>query len=292
MNQKSAWFLATRPKTLFASMGPVFLGLFLSFQVEDGLKPIIAFLTLASALFMQIGTNLVNDYFDFKTGVDSQKRLGPRRVTSEGLLSPKQVQRGYQFCFFLAFLLGLYLMKIGGAPIIIIGLLSLLTAYLYTGGPFPLSHNGLGEVMALIFFGPLAVWGTFFLQTDTFSPFPLIVGLGPGLIAAALMAINNLRDIKSDKKAGKKTLAVLLGEKRARSLCLLFILFSGIIPLLCYYLDPRPLLILPALCPYLFWDQWKKLRRNPIDEKINLILAKTGQYLFLYSLLFGIGLIV
>jgi len=240
---------------------------------------------------MQIGTNLVNDYFDFKTGVDSNNRLGPKRVTSEGLLSPKQVQRGYQLCFFLAFLFGIYLMYTGGAPIIIIGLLSLLTAYIYTGGPFPLSHHGLGEITALIFFGPLAVWGTFFLQTNKLDIFPLLVGMGPGLIAAALMSINNLRDIVSDKKAGKKTLAVLLGEKRARLFSILLILFSSVIPLLCYLLKPRPLLILSALSPYLFWKWWQRLRVGPIDEGLNLVLAKTGQYLFLYSLLFGIGLL-
>ncbi|MEE2743657.1 MAG: 1,4-dihydroxy-2-naphthoate octaprenyltransferase [Bdellovibrionota bacterium] len=291
MTQTSAWFLATRPKTLFASMGPVFLGLFLCLHTGKDLSPIIAFLTISSALLMQIGTNLVNDYFDFKTGVDSNNRLGPKRVTSEGLLSPKQVQTGYQLCFFLAFLFGVYLMYTGGTPIIIIGLLSLLTAYIYTGGPFPLSHHGLGEITALIFFGPLAVWGTFFLQTNKLDIFPLLVGMGPGLIAAALMSINNLRDIVSDKKAGKKTLAVLLGEKRARLFSILLILFSSVIPLLCYVLNPRPLLILSALSPYLFWKWWQRLRVGPIDEGLNLVLAKTGQYLFLYSLLFGIGLL-
>jgi len=289
MTQTSAWFMATRPKTLFASMGPVLLGLFLCLQTGKDLSPFIAFLTITSALLMQIGTNLVNDYFDFKTGVDSENRLGPKRVTSEGLLSPNKVKNGYQFCFSLAFILGIYLMIVGGTPIIVIGLLSLLTAYIYTGGPFPLSHHGLGEITALIFFGPLAVWGTFFLQTNKMDIFPLLVGMGPGLIAAALMSINNLRDIVSDKKAGKKTLAVLLGEKRARLLSLLFILFSGIIPLFCYALNPRPLLILSALSPYLFWKWWQKLRIGPIDESLNLVLAKTGQYLFLYSLLFGIG---
>ena len=121
--------------------------------------------------------------------------------------------------------------------------------------------------------------------------FPLLVGMGPGLIAAALMSVNNLRDIVSDKKAGKKTLAVLLGEKRARLFSILLILFSSVIPLLCYVLTPRPLLILSALSPYLFWKWWQRLRVGPIDEGLNLVLAKTGQYLFLYSLLFGIGLL-
>ena len=285
----SVWVMAIRPKTLLASQGPVLLGLFLAFDHNQNINFFIAILTLVCALLMQIGTNLVNDYFDHFSGVDSKSRLGPERVTSKGLLTPEDVKKGYLACFLISFLLGCFLMFVGGYPIIIIGLLSLLMAYTYTGGPFPLSHFALGELVAIIFFGPIAVWGTYFLQTKSFDTLPVLIGLGPGFIAGTLMSINNLRDRVNDKKASKTTLAVLLGEKRARLLTLFTVILSGSIPTITYFLKPNPYLLLPALTPLLFLKNWNYLRNGPINNHLNLVLAKTGQYLFLYCLFFSLS---
>ena len=142
----SIWVMATRPKTLLASQGPVLLGLFLAFNFNQKVDLFVAILTLLSALFMQIGTNLVNDYFDHFTGVDSTNRLGPQRVTSQGFLEPSSVKKGFLICFSLAFLMGCHLMIIGGYPIIILGLLSLLMAYSYTGGLFLFPITLLGSL--------------------------------------------------------------------------------------------------------------------------------------------------
>tara|TARA_Y100001970_G_C14118591_1_gene795006 strand:+ start:31 stop:951 length:921 start_codon:yes stop_codon:yes gene_type:complete len=285
----SIWIMAIRPKTLLASQGPVLLGLFLAFDYNQSINLLVAVLTLLCALLMQIGTNLVNDYFDHFTGVDSESRLGPERVTSNGLLTPQDVKTGYFICFITSFLLGCFLMSVGGYPIIIIGLLSLLMAYAYTGGPFPLSHFALGELIAIIFFGPVAVWGTYFLQTKSFDSLPVLIGLGPGFIAGTLMSINNLRDRVNDKKASKITLAVLMGEKRARLLTLFTVILSGTIPTITYFLKPNPYLILPALTPLLFLKNWTYLKKGPINGHLNVVLAKTGQYLFLYCLFFSLS---
>ncbi|MBL6989781.1 MAG: 1,4-dihydroxy-2-naphthoate polyprenyltransferase [Bacteriovoracaceae bacterium] len=290
MNKLQIWILAIRPKTLPASVGPVLLGLGIAHFVEGTLSISVAVATALCAILMQIATNLVNDYFDFKSGVDGDERLGPLRVTSQGLMAPKTVQWGYRICFILAFLCGIYLITIGGWPIATIGIFSLLFAYIYTAGPLPISHLGLGEVVALIFFGPIAVWGTYFLQVGRVDFFPLLIGLGPGLIAATIMACNNLRDIESDKKNGKKTLAVRLGEKVARILCLRLVIFSAIVPLVTYHFIQVPWILIVPLTPILFYKTWRLLLLGKIDEQFNYALARIGQYLFLYCMLFALTL--
>lgn len=283
--------MAIRPKTLTASAGPIVLGLFLVYSQHGKLDIFIALLTLLCTLFMQIGTNLVNDYFDFKRGVDTVNRLGPPRAAQSKILMAKQIQNLYRFCFVLSFLLGSYLMYVGGIPIIIIGLLSLLTAYCYTGGPLPLSHFGLGEILAFIFFGPVAVWGTYFLQTKTHSDLAIILGMGPGFISATIMGINNLRDESSDRLAHKKTLAVFFGKEKMKVLLMLFVLFSGLIPVWYGTVYSNALAVLPILAMVLFSENWKRIYFGPVDAALNISLAKTGIYLFLYGILFGVALI-
>ncbi|TDJ05062.1 MAG: 1,4-dihydroxy-2-naphthoate polyprenyltransferase [Deltaproteobacteria bacterium] len=286
------YLLAIRPKTLTASIGPVLLGLFFAKFEQGSVDFLIATITLACALLMQMGTNLVNDYFDFKRGIDGQKRLGPIRATQAGLIKPQLVKRAYQLLFTISFILGIFLMWHGGLPIVLIGMASLLAAYAYTGGPIPLSHFGLGEVLALIFFGPIAVWGTYFLQTKSISLTPLILGLGPGFISATIMGINNLRDTKSDTSSGKFTLAVFLGENKMKALLMLFICSSAAIPFF-YMLKMKKIgLILPILALFLFWANWKRIYTGPIDAGLNKALARTGLYMFLYGLLFGLGFVL
>ncbi len=286
------WLLAIRPKTLFASIGPVILGLSFAVLNSGQINFLIAFLTLACALLLQISTNLVNDYFDAKTGVDSSKRLGPTRVTQAGLINARQVKKIFTITFALAFIMGLYLMIHGGLIIMIIGPLSIAFAYFYTGGPYPLSHYALGELLALIFFGPIAVWGTFYLQTNSFEILPLVAGLGPGFIAAAIMSINNLRDNKSDKENKKITLAVLMGEKKGRLLTLSLILASTIIPVILFIYLKQPWVLLTVGVFYLFIKNWMYIIHGAINSNLNTVLAKTGAYLFVYCIVFSLGIIL
>jgi 1,4-dihydroxy-2-naphthoate octaprenyltransferase len=284
------WIMAIRPKTLFASIGPVVLGLAIALKTVGNLHLVSSLLTLLSAICMQIGTNLVNDYFDGVRGTDTEERLGPKRVTALGLLPSKSVKRGYQLAFLLAFLSGIYLIAHSGVTILIIGILSLLMAYMYTGGPFPLSHYAMGEVLAFIFFGPIAVFGTYFIQTQDFSVVPIFIGFGPGLISSTIMSINNVRDIKCDQKARKKTLTVILGEKSSRLFTVGLVILGAIIPLIFSHYAQNPFIILTLFSTLAFFKTWKNILNEPIGKNFNNYLGMTGKYLFLYCLIFSITL--
>jgi len=200
-----------RPKTLMAALSPVAIGTILAFR--DGVFhwPSVLAAVLASTC-IQIGTNFANDYFDFKQGKDTENRLGPTRATSTGLVSPNTMKWAMILAFALAVVFGAYIMWRGGLPIIVIGVLSILCGIAYTGGPYPLGYNGLGDIFVLIFFGPVAVAGTYYVQALTWSPTAALVGLSPGLISMALLAVNNLRDVDEDTSTGKRTLVVRFGK--------------------------------------------------------------------------------
>ena len=286
------WILAARPKTLFASIGPVLLGLSLAYDKTGSLILSTAILTLLCSILLQVGTNLVNDYYDHMNGVDDEKRLGPKRVTAEGLIPAYKVKNAFIFVFILAFIIGIYLMIKGGLPIIIIGLTSILFAWAYTGGPLPLAYFGLGEVLALVYFGPVAVWGTWYIQTQDGSLLAAILGLGPGLFSAVLMAVNNLRDRENDKEKGKITLAVILGESGARSLPLIFVFLGIILPLIIGLFLDRPLLYPAMFVPIFFFKNWLALVKGPVDASLNIALANTGKCLFIYCLALSFGLLL
>lgn len=284
--------LAIRPKTLFASIAPVLLGLAVAYIEKSSINTTLAVLTLLCAIVLQIASNLANDYLDAVRGVDNETRLGPTRVTSTGLISYTKMKNALILTLSIAFLLGIYLMFIGGPVIMIIGLLSLYFAYGYTGGPFPLSYNGLGESAAFIFFGPVAVVGTSYLQTHNITHLAVISGMGPGFISACILAVNNLRDIVSDRETNKKTLAVRFGESFQRKLCIATIILSILI---CLYLMIFyqfkwlfPVLILPLF----FHKTWLQILFQPIDAKLNLALARTAQYNLLYCLMISAGMII
>jgi 1,4-dihydroxy-2-naphthoate polyprenyltransferase len=179
--------------------------------------PLPAVAALAGALLIQIATNLANDYFDFVKGGDTDERLGPVRVVQAGLLAPGTVLRGAFVVLALATLVGAYLVWVGGVPILVIGLLSLLFAVAYTGGPFPLAYRGLGDLFAFVFFGPVAVAGTIWVQGRAFEPGFLVAGAGVGALVTAILVVNNLRDRETDARAGKRTLAVRLGVRGTRA---------------------------------------------------------------------------
>ena len=217
-----SWLLALRPKTLTAAIVPVVVATALVKAEGHQVLWWISICALLSSAFIQIGTNFINDALDFKKGADTEKRIGPKRVTQSGLLTHKQVMNGGIACFFIAMVLGIPLVVHGGWPIVAIGLVSLVLGYAYTGGPFPLAYVGLGDLFVILFFGLVAVMGTFFLHTGTLSAGAAIAGLQVGCLATVLIAVNNMRDAPQDALVGKKTLAVRLGLDFAR--CEIFVL--------------------------------------------------------------------
>jgi 1,4-dihydroxy-2-naphthoate octaprenyltransferase len=211
----SPWISATRPKTLVAGIIPVTLGSALAFQ-QGGFQLAIFICALGGALAIQIGTNYVNDAADFERGADTLDRLGPPRMAASGLLTPKALYRGAGLAFLVALLFGIYLAVAAGPWLLAIGLFSIFFAVIYTAGPFPLAYFGLGDFFVLIFFGLVAVLGTVFAHLHRLPPEATYLALATGLQGVALIAVNNLRDIPTDSKAGKKTLAVRLGDRGSR----------------------------------------------------------------------------
>jgi len=211
-----AWFLACRPKTLSVSLSPVLVGTAAAWHDTAHLLWLPLLVAIASAAMIQIGTNLFNDVGDYLRGTDTPDRLGPRRATAEGWLSVGRVRLGAWLAFALAFLGGIYLVWHGGWPIVVIGLASLAAGWAYTGGPAPIAYRPLGEVFVWIFFGLVAVGGSYYLQTLSLSPEVLLAAALVGLHAAAVITVNNYRDLDGDARNGKNTLAVLLGRPATR----------------------------------------------------------------------------
>ncbi len=281
------WWLAARPKTLPAAAAPVVIGTSMAYA-NGGFHLLSAIAALFGALFIQIGTNLANDYFDFKKGSDRDDRLGPTRVTQAGLISPQSVKKLTIGAFSLAFLFGIFLVFRAGMPIVVIGLSSILFGVLYTGGKYPIGYIGLGEVFVLIFFGPVAVGGTYYVQTLTISNNVLIAGLIPGLLSSAILVVNNLRDIESDTISGKKTLAVRFGIAFSKLQFSLFVIGSAMVPLYLYLNSENSFHLIPLLIliPALFVV---KNIYTKTGRELNNLLAQTGKLLFVYSILFAIG---
>ena len=205
-------FIATRPKTLIVAIFPVMIGSSLAYKHGLFHNYLLLF-TLLSAVFIQIGTNFANDVYDFIKGADNDQRLGPVRAVQARLISIKSMKILTAVAFSFAVLFGLPLILKGGIPILSIGLLSIVSGYAYTAGPYPLGYNGWGDLFVFCFFGPIAVCGTYFLQTELVSYEALILGIIAGCLSVLILCINNLRDIETDKKAGKRTIAVRFGER-------------------------------------------------------------------------------
>lgn len=224
-----AWLLAARPKTLTAALAPVLVGAGLAAHHDRlALGPALA--ALAGAVLIQIGTNLANDYYDYVRGGDTAERVGPVRVTQAGLIPPERVRRAMMLVLGLAMLPGAYLVAVAGWPIVWIGLASIACAVLYTGGPFPLAYHGLGDVFVFVFFGLIAVGGTYYVQALEWPPDALLAGAGLGALSTALLVVNNLRDIETDARAGKRTLAVRLGRGATRAEYVMLLALAALVP--------------------------------------------------------------
>lgn len=285
----SVWILAARPKTLPAAVAPVLIGTAIAFDAGK-VHWLSAILAAFGALMIQIGTNFANDYFDHLHGADHQDRLGPTRVTQAGMVKPQTMKLATTVVFGLAFLSGIYLVYRGGWLILVIGLLSILFGILYTGGPFPLGYHGLGDIFVFVFFGLVAVGGTYYVQALALPPKVLIAGVAPGLYSTAILTVNNLRDIVSDGAAGKKTLAVRFGSQFARLEYLLSLFIASLVPVILYLLTFEHFYALAAsLVFFLAIPSMKIIFREPPGIIFNRVLASTGKLLLIYSLLFSLG---
>lgn len=284
------WWLAIRPRTLPAAASGVAMGSALAWY--DGSFQILpAIAALMVALLLQIASNVANDVFDFERGADTPERLGPVRVTQAGLLTPTQVKFGLGIIIGLAVLFGLYLATLRGWTVILIGAAAIISAVAYTGGPYPLGYHGLGDVFVFIFFGVAAVAGTYFVQAGSVSAAAWWMSVPIGLIVTAILVVNNLRDLENDRKAGKHTLAVRLGERGTK---IEYVLCMGFAYLL------LPLLVVMKIIPVGGLLAWLSLPiairtlrvvLNQQGRPLNAALAGTGQTAFLFSIFFWVGLL-
>ena len=289
VTRMQAWLLAARPKTLPAAVVPVLVGSAVA-AAHDAFTWLPALVALVCALLIQIGTNFANDYFDFIKGADSEERIGPLRVVQSGLIKPSTVRNAMIVVFALTFILGLYLVSVGGWPILVIGIASLFCAVIYTAGPFPLAYVGLGDVFVFLFFGVVAVTGTYYVQALDWSIDAFIASLPVGAISTAILVVNNYRDIDTDRVAGKKTLAVRIGRKATRMEYVLLLLLAYVVPLLQALIQRQPLwLLLPLLSLPLAWKMFGIVRTSTDGEVLNAVLAGTGRLLALYGLLYSAG---
>lgn len=286
------WWLAIRPKTLPAAAAPVAVGT--AVAIYDSFFALIpALAAFAGALTLQIAVNLANDYFDAKNNIDSEKRLGPVRVTQSGLIPPGQVKMAMIVCLVAASLIFLFLTIAGGLPILLVGVVSVIAALGYSGGPYPLASNGLGELFVFIFFGLVAVCGTYWVQAGELSPLVIVASFPPGLLITAIMVVNNVRDIETDQEAGKNTLAVRLGRDQTILFYRILLGASYFVPVVivgCYQVGVL-VALLPFLSALMGWNLCREIA-TATGVNLNVTLAKTAKLSFIFSLLFAVGLLL
>jgi len=287
------WLMAARPRTLPAAVAPVLVGTALA-ATQGTFKPLTFVAAMLGALFIQVGTNLSNDYSDARRGADTEDRLGPVRVTAGGLVPPRQVLCATYVAFGAAVLAGAYLIATAGWELLLVGAASILAGVLYTGGPRPYGYEGLGEVFVFLFFGVVAVAGSYFAQTEALTWEALVLAVPVGLLAAAILVVNNVRDLETDRRAGKRTLAVRLGRSRARGLYGGMVYVAFLTAPLAWALGGEelsawlllPLLALPAAVPIV------RLVRNRTDgPALNGALARTGMLQLAFCTLLSAGLL-
>ncbi len=283
------WLAAARPRTLPAAVAPVLVGTALAGS-EDVFRPLAFVAALGGSIFIQIGTNLANDYSDARRGADSADRLGPVRVTAAGLVTPRQVLTATWLAFAVAVAFGAYLIALVGWELLVVGVVSILAGVLYTGGPRPYGYEGLGELFVFFFFGIVAVVGSYYVQTEDLTVRAFTLAIPVGLLAAAILMVNNIRDVDTDRRAGKRTLAVRLGRDRARRVFIYTIGLAFGATIGNASTEPWLLLALPAflLAPPLV----RTVRTRTDGPSLNAALAGTGRLLALYSLLLSAGLLL
>ena len=282
------WLVAARLPTLSAAVAPVLVGTAVG-ALRHPFRPVPFALALIAAVLIQVGTNFVNDYYDFRKGADTGARLGPVRGLQTGAIAVDQMRNAIFVTFGLALLVGLYLVITHGWPILVIGLASILAGVAYTAGPAPLAYVGLGDVFVFIFFGGVGVVGSAFLQTGAASPAAFAASVPVGLLATAILVVNNLRDVETDRKAGKRTLAVLLGPSFARAEFVLCLVVSYATPLAMRLSGASPMTIwwLPWLTAPLTVPLARAVLSVRDGPRLNAALRETGQLHLLFGALFA-----
>jgi 1,4-dihydroxy-2-naphthoate octaprenyltransferase len=289
------WLMAARPRTLPAAIAPVLVGTAAAIEKAGELPRVGALIAaMVGSVFIQIGTNLVNDYSDARRGADTVDRLGPVRVTASGLVAPRRVLVATWVAFAIATAAGIYLATVAGPEIIAVGVVSIIAGVLYTGGPRPYGYAGLGEVFVFLFFGLVAVNGSYYVQLEELAALPLVLSVAIGFLSTAILVVNNLRDMETDRRVGKNTLAVRLGRERTRRLYVALVVLA-------YALLP----VSAAIGAVPWWSTTLGLASIPFAVRaadpvlhrsdgpsLNVALAATGAVLGAFSLLVTAGLVI
>jgi 1,4-dihydroxy-2-naphthoate octaprenyltransferase len=306
MSRREAWLAAMRPQTLPAGAAPVLMGIGLA--VADGIfEPWPAFAALVGALLIQIGTNFANDYYDAVNGADTEEREGFTRVTAGGLIDPGRVRQAMAGTYALALVVGLSLVYVGGLPIVVVGLSSIVAGILYTGGPYPYGYYGLGDIFVFVYFGLVAVTGTYYVQAvasldagplplgvpaETVTASAVLVGVAAGGLATTILVVNNIRDRETDREAGKRTLAVILGYRWSRVEYLGLLGAAYAVPVgLWLGFGYSPAVLVAVLSLPLAVSVARVVCTRTDGEALNPALERTGQLFALYAVLFTAGLV-
>lgn len=291
MNKALVWIMAARPKTLFAAFAPVIVGASLAVAEKkfDAFSSVVA---LLCSILIQVATNYTNDLYDHLKGADTKERVGPKRALNEGWVTTTQMKTAIYLTFGTAFLMGLYLVYIGGPFILAIGILSIIAGFMYTGGPFPLAYNGLGDLFVFLFFGFVGTIGTYFINTSTVSSQALLASIPVGALVTNILVVNNYRDFEQDRKAGKRTLAVMFGKNFALGEYLTLLGSSFAVPLIMFvYYDLNAWIFLPYLTlPFAYKLIIMLLNRH--GSELNPALELTAKLSALFGVLFSVGLVL
>jgi 1,4-dihydroxy-2-naphthoate octaprenyltransferase len=292
LSHSRIWILASRPRTLPAAIAPVLVGTALAAS-EDEFHVFTFAAALAGSIFIQIGTNLSNDYSDARRGADTEDRLGPVRVTAGGLMPPRHVLVGTYIAFGIAVTAGLYLAAVAGWELLVVGVASILAGVLYTGGPRPYGYEGLGELFVFVFFGIVAVVGSYYVQTEQLRWEAFALAVPVGLLSSAILVVNNVRDVDTDRRAGKRTLAVKLGRHRARRLFTAMVVLTFLAPLVTFAVGGLTawLLVTLAALP-LAVPLVATVSSRTDGPALNGALAGTGRLLAVFSLLLSAGVLL
>jgi 1,4-dihydroxy-2-naphthoate polyprenyltransferase len=283
--------MASRPPTLTAAIAPVVVGSAVAY-VEDGFHLGIALAALIGALALQVGANFANDVFDFKRGADTGERLGPPRATQMGLLSPREVLTGMWVAFAVATVAGIILTLAAGWVVIAVGVASILAAIIYTGGPWPIGYHALGDVFTFTFFGIVAVVGTTFVQTGTFPALAWAAAIPLGCTVTAILVVNNLRDIETDRTAGKTTLAVVMGDRVTRRWFITLVVIAYATVPLSDIAGASPLVLVAALSLPWAVPPLRAIRGGVSGRALNPVLKQTAQFHLFFGLFFALGMVL
>ncbi len=284
-----AWVLAARPATLAVAVVPVLVGTAIAHAMHHArIGPALA--ALLGAMWIQIGTNFANDVFDYEKGADTEERLGPVRATQAGLLDARAMRIGMIASFALATFAGTYLLAVAGWPVFVIGIVSIASGIAYTGGPYPLGYNGLGDLFVFVFFGFVAVCGTVFVQTASVPWMAIAASIPVGALATAILVVNNVRDGATDVKAGKRTVVVRFGRAFGVAEYVVLLVLAYAVPIACAVMRRSPWLLLALVTVPIAVSLARTIRRETAGPVLNAALARTAKLLLAHGALFAAGI--